>query len=581
MNLLYELTKNARRSDRELAKTLGLSQPSIGRLRKILEEEAILQYAAIPDLSYIGFDLMVFTLYRRKEPLQPIMKGTGEWLNGQPNVLFLSEGQGMDADGVAISIHKDYADFSEFHKEFRQEMNPYLETCKTFMVSLRGHKIARFFPFNESVKHALDNPSLFTPQTGRSRRSILAHILKTGPVLNVGDGETVIATYTSATDKMKIFSAYVREGLENGDAVAYNYPAEEERTVRAELERHGVDVKEYENDGSLSLESLPAHFMSTGKLDFKKAADESVEWWIDKEEKGYKHIRFIEDLGDLSFFDKQGVRAQYFNEYWFEPRWSDPAVSKWVEHNESGEVVYARFLKEITAINVENMSQEELHELIRAFHIERNASARAPTRNIDLLEYSNAFSRGFGLVHRELLGRKILMEVDPTLDFEMSVRDFADESIANVEPIYVFTSNMGTLRKSLDKYPAVKFILTRVSKLGVEEEAQKEAYIPMDNVDLILDSLDKVLQAYSTGNVSIVFDLLSDLFSSHNPERIFNLLYQALQLLSSKRATALFLFNANAHDPRIVSRLRNMFYNQLVCSKEGVKVVKLRKIDEQ
>ncbi len=581
VNLLYELTKNARRSDRELAKTLGLSQPSIGRLRKILEEEAILQYAAIPDLSYIGFDLMVFTLYRRKEPLQPIMKGTGEWLNGQPNVLFLSEGQGMDADGVAISIHKDYADFSEFHKEFRQEMNPYLETCKTFMVSLRGHKIARFFPFNESVKHALDNPSLFTPQTGRSRRSILAHILKTGPVLNVGDGETVIATYTSATDKMKIFSAYVREGLENGDAVAYNYPAEEERTVRAELERHGVDVKEYENDGSLSLESLPAHFMSTGKLDFKKAADESVEWWIDKEEKGYKHIRFIEDLGDLSFFDKQGVRAQYFNEYWFEPRWSDPAVSKWVEHNESGEVVYARFLKEITAINVENMSQEELHELIRAFHIERNASARAPTRNIDLLEYSNAFSRGFGLVHRELLGRKILMEVDPTLDFEMSVRDFADESIANVEPIYVFTSNMGTLRKSLDKYPAVKFILTRVSKLGVEEEAQKEAYIPMDNVDLILDSLDKVLQAYSTGNVSIVFDLLSDLFSSHNPERIFNLLYQALQLLSSKRATALFLFNANAHDPRIVSRLRNMFYNQLVCSKEGVKVVKLRKIDEQ
>ncbi len=458
-------------------------------------------------------------------------------------------------------------------------MNPYLETCKTFMVSLTGHRIARFFPFNESVKHALDNPSLFTPQIRRTRRSILAHILKTGPVLNVGEGETVIATYTSATDKMKIFSAYVREGLENGDVVAYNYPAEEERTVRAELERHGVDVEEYEKDGSLSLESLPAHFMSTGKLDFKKAADESVEWWIDKEEKGHKYMRFIEDLGDLSFFDKQGARAQYFNEYWFEPRWSDPAVSNWVEHNESGEVVYSRFLKEITAINVENMSQEELHELVRAFHVERSVRARAPTKNIDLLEYANAFSRRFGLVHRELLGRKILMEVDPTLDFEMSVKDFADESIANVEPIYVFTSNMGTLRKSLDKYPAVKFILTRVSKLGVEEEAQKEAYIPVDNVDLILDSLDKILKAYSTGNVSIVFDLLSDLFSSHNPERIFNLLYQALQLLSSKRATALFLFNANAHDPKIVSRLRNMFYNQLVYSKEGVKVVKLREID--
>jgi len=122
VNLLYELTKNSRRSDRDLAKTLGLSQPSIGRLRKILEEEAILQYTAIPDLSYVGFDLMVFTLYRRKEPLEPIMKGTEQWLNEQPNVLFLSEGQGMEADRVAISVHKDYADFSEFHKEFRREM---------------------------------------------------------------------------------------------------------------------------------------------------------------------------------------------------------------------------------------------------------------------------------------------------------------------------------------------------------------------------------------------------------------------------------------------------------------------------
>jgi len=71
IRLLCELIKNSRRSDRDLAKILGFSQPSVSRLRKILEREVILQYTAIPDFSYLGFDLIVFTLYRMKESLQP------------------------------------------------------------------------------------------------------------------------------------------------------------------------------------------------------------------------------------------------------------------------------------------------------------------------------------------------------------------------------------------------------------------------------------------------------------------------------------------------------------------------------
>ncbi len=407
----------------------------------------------------------------------------------------------------------------------------------------------------------------------------MSHVLKSGPVLNVREGESVIATYTSAADKMKVFSAFIREGLENGDAVGYNYPDNEKRTVRDELERHGIDVEEYEKDDSLSLESLTAHFMSNGKLDFKKAADDSVDWWFDKEKREYKHIRVIQDLGDLSFLDKQRARTQYFKDYWFEPRWSNPTVSKWVERKESIGAVYTPFLMEITAIDVEGMSEVDVHEILRAFHGDKSSSARAPTRDINLLEYVDAFSRKVGLSHRELLGRQLLMEFNPTLDFEMAVADFANESIANVEPIYVFTSATGTLRKSLGKYPAVKFILTLVSKSAVKKESEKEAYIPMDNIDLILDSLDNVIKAHPEASVSIVFDILSDLLSSHNPERTFNFINQALQLLSSKRTTALFLFNTNAHDPKIVSRLRNMFYNQLAHSKEGVKPVKLSNIE--
>ncbi len=573
INLLGELTKNSRRSDRDLAKILGLSQPSVSRLRKILEKEAILQYTAIPDFSYLGFDLMVFTVFRMKESLQPIMQKAEQWLREQPNILFSSEGHGMEADRVMMSVHRDYADFSEFHQKFRREMNPHLETFKTFIVSLRGHRISRLFPFNDLVKHTLNNLSIFTPQGGRSKRSVLPDVLKYGPVLNVREGEAIIATYTSAADKMKVFSAFIREGLENGDAVTYNYLDNERGTIRAELERHGIDVEEYEKDGTLSLKSLTEHFMPNGKLDFKKAADKAADRVAEVKKKGYEHLRIIEDVGDFSFFD--GQWQEYLKDYWLDPRWSDPAVSKWVEFNERMEVVYTPFLMEITAINVEGMSEVDVREILKGFY----AGESYPTRFIDLLEYADAFSKRIGLSHQELLGRKLLMEFDPTLDYEIIVEDFANESVANVEPIYIFTSATGTLRKSLAKYPAVKFFLTSISESAIKKESENEVLIAANNIDFILDSLDNVIKAYPQAHVSIVFDVLSDLLSSHNPERTFNFIQQALQTLSSKRTTALFLFNASAHDPKIVSKLRNVFYNQLVYGKVGLQAVKLPNIE--
>ena len=573
INLLSELTKNSRRSDRDLAKILGLSQPSVSRLRKILEKEAILQYTAIPDFSYLGFDLMVFTLYRMKESLQPIRERAEQWLREQPNILFSSEGQGMEADRVTISVHRDYADFSEFHKRFRREMSPHFETFKTFIVSLRGHKISRFFTFPDLVKHTLHNLSILTPQGWRSKRSILSDVLKAGPVLNVGEGETIIATYTSAADKMKVFSAFIREGLENGDAVTYHYLDNERGTIRAELERHGIDVEEYEKDGTMRLYSLRELFMPNGKLDFKKAADKGADQIAEAKKKGYEHLRIIEDVGDFSSFD--GQWQKYLKDYWLDPRWTDPAVSEWVEFNERMEIVYTPFFMEINAINVEGMSEADVREILKALF----AGESYPTRFIDLLEYADAFSKRIGLSHRELLGRKLLMEFDPTLDYETTVEDFANESIANVEPVYVFTSATGTLRKSLAKYPAVKFFLTSVSESAIKKESENEVLIPANNIDLILDSLDNVIKAYPEANVSIVFDVLSDLPSSRNPERTFNFINQALQILSSRRLTALFLFNTSAHDLKIVSRLRNVFYNQLVYGKAGLQAVKLPSIE--
>jgi DNA-binding Lrp family transcriptional regulator len=572
IRLLCELIKNSRRSDRDLAKILGFSQPSVSRLRKILEKDAILQYTAIPNFSYLGFDLIVFTLYRMKESLQPLREKAESWLKKQPNVVFSSEGQGMEADRVMISVHRDYADFSEFHQKFRRELGPHFESFKTFLVSLRGNEILRLFTFNDLAERATPNFSVIDSQRRRWKRSIPSNLLKAGSVLDFRERESTIATYTSAADKMKVFSAFIREGLENGDSVTYVYPDEESGTVRTKLKEHGIDVEEYEKDETLHMESLSEYFMTNGKLDFEKAVTNGLNWWAEARRKGYNHARTIGDIGDFSFVNGQW---QKYIDYWLDSRWNDPNVSEWVESKKPEGVVYSPFLMEITAINVEHMSEAQVHKILKAF----GEGKSPPTRFIDLLEYVGAFSKRISLSHRELLGRKLLLEFDPTSNYETTIEDFAKESMANVEPIYVFTSTTSPIHKRLAKYLAVKFFLMSISTSAIQSKSENEVFIPANNIDLILDSIDNVTKAYPEANVSIVFDGLSDLLSSLGPERTFTFLRHALQILSSERTTALFLLNTSAHDPKIVSRLRSVFYNQLVYRKVGLQAVKLSKIE--
>jgi DNA-binding Lrp family transcriptional regulator len=57
--LLSELMKNSKQSDRELAKKIGASQPTVTRTRTRLEKEGyIKEYTIIPDFSKFGFELM-------------------------------------------------------------------------------------------------------------------------------------------------------------------------------------------------------------------------------------------------------------------------------------------------------------------------------------------------------------------------------------------------------------------------------------------------------------------------------------------------------------------------------------------
>jgi hypothetical protein len=382
------------------------------------------------------------------------------------------------------------------------------------------------------------------------------------------EGESKIVTYTSAADKMKIFSAFIREGFESGDAVWHTYPDEESETVRAKLKEYGIDVEKYEKAGVLVLRSLTEEFMPNGKLDYEKAVANGMIWWAEAKKKGFNHVRDIEDLGDFSFVN--GQWQKYLADYWHDPRWNDPGISEWAGSGETAETVYEPFIMEITAVNVEHMMETEVTEILKAFGKGTLPSARF----IDLLEDVDSFSRSMGLDHKRLLGRKTLLEYDPVSNYEKVVDRLAKESRANVEPLFVFTSTTSPIHTYFAEQSSIKFFLTSLSTSTPQSISENEVLLPAKNMPLILDAVNKVLETYEDANICFVFDILSELLTTVGRERTFTFMRHALDMLSSEKTTSLFLLNTSAHQTEVVSQLRNLFSNQLAYDKNGLEIVK-------
>ncbi len=137
MKLLMELLKDSRRSDREISKVLGVSQPTISRMRQRLTEEGIIQeFTVIPDFVKMGFQIMAISSFKTK--MEKDMEGLTRLMMVKPNVIFASLAEGRGKNGVIISFHKSYPEFSSFISNLRTEGNGMIDDFDSMLVSLEN-----------------------------------------------------------------------------------------------------------------------------------------------------------------------------------------------------------------------------------------------------------------------------------------------------------------------------------------------------------------------------------------------------------------------------------------------------------
>jgi DNA-binding Lrp family transcriptional regulator len=164
LRLISELMKNCHRSDRELARALGISQPTVTRIRNRLEKEGVVrEYAMIPDFRRLGYDLMGVTFFKLAEPLskerEKDLRKTGIEVE-QQNIfgsLMVVRGLGLQKDRMFITLYKDYADYLRTIRLTKQIANVNVESMDSFLVDLSDENNYRILTMAQVARHILSS----------------------------------------------------------------------------------------------------------------------------------------------------------------------------------------------------------------------------------------------------------------------------------------------------------------------------------------------------------------------------------------------------------------------------------------
>jgi DNA-binding Lrp family transcriptional regulator len=148
LNLLSELMKNSRRSDRELAKAIGSTQPTVTRTRRKLEKLGVIrEYTAIPDFSKLGYELLSLTFVKMKvnlssEQENEVQKFLSRFMEEYPHAELISAwGIGLNKDFVFVTFFKDFSDYWNIQRTAREVPYSDINTFESFLVDLKGSNI--------------------------------------------------------------------------------------------------------------------------------------------------------------------------------------------------------------------------------------------------------------------------------------------------------------------------------------------------------------------------------------------------------------------------------------------------------
>jgi hypothetical protein len=355
--------------------------------------------------------------------------------------------------------------------------------------------------------------------------------------------DQTILIHGPGIEKFGPISKYIIDGVSQHNRVIY-FHQDDETIVREGLSQHGIDLTRFTLKGSLRLQSLGSIYPNRGMLG-DTPLELTQELLAEAKTLGNEGLSVVLDYDDFA------VRPfQKFVQHLTDPKWTSP------DHS----------LHVLMAFDSAVFRGEE-HSL---------AQLESKIRTLDLSESMGTFSSTVGVSHEEIAGRKLLLEFDPQGDSDRIFKSVLAESASNFERTVVFTRKGRPVYSMAQRQPAAKiFVLTsRVSYPKVENE--NLVLLPSYDTSLLLDALNKTIEAYAGSSFTIIFDNITHFIFTLGPERTYSLVRQALELMISDKITAVFAMNSKAHDQKIMATFENMFDLEIL-SELGSAVPEIRK----
>jgi DNA-binding Lrp family transcriptional regulator len=163
LKLISELMKNSRRSDRELASVIGVSQPTVSRMIGKLQKEGVIrEYTMIPDFNKLGFRILALTFVKLRktlseEELEKAREITKRKINESAfAIVMLERGLGLGYDGVIMAFYRDYSEHLEHRKVLQQYPFLDLNGMESFLISLDDKIHYRLLTLSALVKNELE-----------------------------------------------------------------------------------------------------------------------------------------------------------------------------------------------------------------------------------------------------------------------------------------------------------------------------------------------------------------------------------------------------------------------------------------
>ena len=163
LRVLAELMRNSRRSDREIARSVGVSQPTVSRIIGKLERNgAIREYTVIPDFRMLGYTVMAATSLAihdpyTKEGLMKIREDAVEMERDNPNAFLLAvNGLSQDKNRLFIVFYENYSDYASVMKTVKQVPFVNVDTMDSFLADLNDETNYRVLSMSAIANHLLE-----------------------------------------------------------------------------------------------------------------------------------------------------------------------------------------------------------------------------------------------------------------------------------------------------------------------------------------------------------------------------------------------------------------------------------------